>query len=50
MTAAKEPELIDETFTASITTEPNSGWACAVMPDSVDADQKFVAVARCITQ
>jgi Domain of unknown function (DUF1905) len=27
---------IDETFTATITTESNSGWTCVVMPRSGD--------------
>jgi hypothetical protein len=31
---ASEPVDIDETFTASITTEANSGWTCVVMPHS----------------
>jgi len=50
MTTAKEPELIDETFTASITTELNIGWACAVMPASGDifATRKAVKVAGTI--
>ena len=28
------PFEIDTTFTATITTEPNSGWTCVVMPRS----------------
>ncbi len=28
------PDVIDHTFTASITKEANSGWRCAIMPDS----------------
>lgn len=28
------PHDIDKTFTASITTERNSGWTCVVMPGS----------------
>lgn len=32
--AAKTPLHLDRTFTATITTETNSGWTCVVMPDS----------------
>ena len=28
------PTTIDTSFTATITTEANSGWTCVVMPDS----------------
>lgn len=47
MTTADKPELIDETFTSSITTEANSGWTCVAMPDSGDifATRKAVKVA-----
>lgn len=50
MTTAKKPELIDETFTASITTEANSGWTCVAMPDSGDifATRNAVKVAGTI--
>jgi len=30
------PGGIDETFTATVTTESNSGWTCVVMPRSGD--------------
>ena len=50
MTTAKTPEPIDETFTASITKEANSGWTCVVMPASGDifATRKAVKVAGTI--
>lgn len=33
---ASTPTEIDTTFTATLTTENNSGWTCVVMPDSGD--------------
>ncbi len=34
--ASKGPNPIDRLFTATITTEKNSGWSCVVVPDSGD--------------
>jgi hypothetical protein len=46
----KQPIEIDVTFTATLTTEANSGWTCVVMPDSGEffGTRKAVKVAGTI--
>lgn len=45
--ASKSPGILDKSFTATIATEKNSGWACVVVPHSGDyfGTRKPVTVA-----
>lgn len=50
--ASMSPQSIDTMFTATITTESNSGWTCVVMPGSGDffGTRKPVKVAGTIDE